>query len=40
MRRVQVHTVAWSPLHRRVFITASADWTVQLWDADVMDKVP
>ena len=35
----QVHTVAWNPLHRRVFLTASADWTVQLWDADITDKV-
>lgn len=26
-------------MHRRVFLTASADWTVQLWDADIMDKV-
>lgn len=34
-----MHTVAWNPMHRRVFLTASADWTVQLWDADIMDKV-
>ena len=28
-----VYTVQWSPLHPTAFLTASADWTVRVWDA-------
>merc|ERR1712046_161261 len=27
-----VYTVRWNPFHERIFISASADWTVKLWD--------
>jgi len=27
-----VYTVRWNPFHPRIFISASADWTVKLWD--------
>lgn len=27
-----VYAVRWSPYHPRVFLSASADWTVRLWD--------
>lgn len=28
-----VYTVQWNPLHPTAFLTASADWTVRVWDA-------
>eukprot|EP00744_Colponema_vietnamica_P002264 GILI01003588.1.p1 GENE.GILI01003588.1~~GILI01003588.1.p1 ORF type:complete len:684 (+),score=215.38 GILI01003588.1:90-2141(+) len=30
-----VYTVKWNPFHPRVFISASADWTVKIWDHNV-----
>jgi len=27
-----VYTVRWNPFHSKIFISASADWTVKLWD--------
>jgi dynein intermediate chain 1 len=27
-----VYTVRWNPFHERIFMSASADWTVKLWD--------
>mmetsp|Transcript_87377 Transcript_87377/g.154944 ORF Transcript_87377/g.154944 Transcript_87377/m.154944 type:complete len:674 (-) Transcript_87377:229-2250(-) len=27
-----VYTVRWNPFHPKIFISASADWTVKLWD--------
>lgn len=27
-----VYTVRWNPYHSKIFISASADWTVKLWD--------
>lgn len=27
-----VYTVRWNPYHLKIFISASADWTVKLWD--------
>mmetsp|Transcript_40248 Transcript_40248/g.105691 ORF Transcript_40248/g.105691 Transcript_40248/m.105691 type:complete len:264 (+) Transcript_40248:1218-2009(+) len=27
-----VYTVRWNPFHPNIFISASADWTVKLWD--------
>merc|ERR550514_1391176 len=27
-----VYTVRWNPYHPKIFISASADWTVKLWD--------
>ena len=34
-----VYSVQWSPLHPTAFLTASADWTIRLWDADTPGKV-
>ncbi|CAE8631897.1 unnamed protein product [Polarella glacialis] len=30
-----VYTVRWNPFHPKIFISASADWTVKLWDHTV-----
>lgn len=30
-----VAAVAWNPMHREVFVTASCDWTVAVWDAAI-----
>jgi len=27
-----VYTVRWNPIHPKIFISASADWTVKMWD--------
>merc|ERR1719464_2582505 len=27
-----VYSVRWNPFHARIFISASADWTVKMWD--------
>merc|ERR1719247_295664 len=27
-----VYTVRWNPFHPKIFISASADWTVKMWD--------
>mgnify|MGYP002393673344 CR=1 FL=1 len=27
-----VYKVQWNPYHRRIFLSASADWTVKIWD--------
>merc|ERR1719248_433526 len=27
-----VYTVSWNPYHPKIFISASADWTVKMWD--------
>lgn len=27
-----VYTVQWNPWHPKVFLSASADWTVKLWE--------
>jgi len=27
-----VYTVRWNPFHAKIFISASADWTVKMWD--------
>jgi len=27
-----VYTVRWNPFHPRIFLSASADWTVKMWD--------
>merc|ERR1719450_1995728 len=27
-----VYTVRWNPYHMKIFISASADWTVKMWD--------
>lgn len=35
---LEVHTVAWNPIHPRTFLTASADGTIQLWDTEITDK--
>mmetsp|Transcript_33125 Transcript_33125/g.85794 ORF Transcript_33125/g.85794 Transcript_33125/m.85794 type:complete len:676 (+) Transcript_33125:117-2144(+) len=30
-----VYTVRWNPFHPRIFLSASADWTVKMWDHQV-----
>merc|ERR1711900_129617 len=27
-----VYSVRWNPIHPKIFISASADWTVKMWD--------
>eukprot|EP00921_Rhytidocystis_pertsovi_P001540 GHVQ01002626.1.p1 GENE.GHVQ01002626.1~~GHVQ01002626.1.p1 ORF type:complete len:681 (-),score=60.07 GHVQ01002626.1:2414-4456(-) len=34
-----VYTVRWNPYHPRVFISASADWTVRIWDHTIKTAV-
>lgn len=34
-----LYTVRWNPFHPRVFISASADWTVRIWDETCMAAV-
>lgn len=33
-----VYAVKWNYLHHRMFLSASADWTVKLWDSSQPDK--
>mmetsp|Transcript_20735 Transcript_20735/g.44244 ORF Transcript_20735/g.44244 Transcript_20735/m.44244 type:complete len:675 (+) Transcript_20735:79-2103(+) len=33
-----VYTVRWNPFHPRIFLSASADWTIKMWDHHV--KLP
>eukprot|EP00163_Fabomonas_tropica_P028063 TRINITY_DN5620_c0_g1_i2.p1 TRINITY_DN5620_c0_g1~~TRINITY_DN5620_c0_g1_i2.p1 ORF type:complete len:700 (-),score=180.55 TRINITY_DN5620_c0_g1_i2:218-2317(-) len=35
---MNVYSVRWNPFHSRLFLSASADWTVKLWDH--MEKSP
>jgi len=30
-----VYKVRWNYYHRRIFLSASADWTVKIWDNDI-----
>ena len=34
-----VVTVKWNPMHQRMFLSASADWTVKVWDHTVAKPV-
>eukprot|EP00922_Rhytidocystis_sp_ex-Travisia-forbesii_P043395 GHVS01064727.1.p1 GENE.GHVS01064727.1~~GHVS01064727.1.p1 ORF type:complete len:172 (+),score=9.47 GHVS01064727.1:773-1288(+) len=34
-----VYTVRWNPYHPRIFISASADWTVKIWDHTIKSPV-
>ena len=29
----------WNPFHPRTFISASADWTVKIWDCDIRSPI-
>jgi dynein intermediate chain 1, axonemal len=31
--------VRWNPFHPRTFISASADWTVKIWDSDIKSPI-
>ena len=35
----QVYTLRWNERHDRTFLSASADWTVQIWDDAKPEKV-
>lgn len=34
-----VYTVRWNPFHPKIFLSASADWTVKLWDHTLKSPV-
>lgn len=34
-----VYKVRWNPFHRRTFISASADWTIKIWDCDIRSPI-
>lgn len=34
-----VYKVQWNPYHRRIFLSASADWTVKIWDHEKQKPV-
>jgi len=34
-----VYTVRWNPFHPKIFISASADWTVKMWDHTIRTPV-
>jgi dynein intermediate chain 1 len=34
-----VYTVRWNPVHPKIFLSASADWTVKMWDHTVRTPV-
>lgn len=37
--QLAVYKVRWNPFHPRTFISASADWTIKIWDADIDSPV-
>jgi len=34
-----VYKVRWNHFHPRTFISASADWTVKIWDAKIINPI-
>lgn len=37
--QLAVYKVRWNPFHERTFISASADWTIKIWDCDIESPV-
>jgi dynein intermediate chain 1, axonemal len=35
---MSVYSVKWNYIHTRMFLSASADWTINLWDSNITDK--
>ena len=36
--QLSIYAVKWNHLHPRTFLSASADWSVKLWDTDSPKK--
>ncbi len=34
-----VYKVRWNHFHSRTFISASADWTVKIWDSKILNPI-
>lgn len=34
-----MYKVRWNPFHPRTFISASADWTVKIWDSSIKSPI-
>lgn len=37
--QLAVYKVRWNPFHPRTFISASADWTIKIWDCNIKSPV-